>query len=170
MAKKTTGSGIDYDPAADDKPGSEVTTLRDHAAAVTRGEITTAAGRTFRVKRFVNLPMISLRQDGTEVVCRIVDAIHTGSEIADGQRRGAIRRPADVMTVESADGMQGMLVASFLIKEELEEKYPDASYVGRWFWIKRTDTKAKPNGETYGLYAIAEIEPPAGAVIDAAAD
>jgi len=151
---------------APDPSTGVVTTLRDTAVKVVRGQITTAGGRSFKVKQFVNLPMISLRVDGTEVIVRILSPIAKGSEIADGQRRGAIRRPADVMTVESVDGMQGMMVASFLIKEELEEKYPDAGYVGRWYWIKRTDTKQKPNGESYGLYAIAEIEAPDGVTID----
>jgi len=128
---------------------------------VTDAFITTGTGHQFKVKKFVNIPVISLRTVGTEIICRILDAIHTGS-VEHRRKGGAERKPADVVTVEASNGAQGTIIVSEIMKTELMNNYPNDSYVGAWFHIKRTDTKRSTDGNEYGLYAITELEPPAG--------
>lgn len=155
---------------------SEVTTIQETARRVparqgTGEALTLGTGMSLKVKRFVNLPVISLRKVGTEVVVRVLDAIHDGADLKDeNSRRGPRRQPVRMMTCQAMDGTQGQLIVGFLIEEELTEKFPKDSYVGEWFYIKRTDTKTKNNGDEYGLYTIVNVEPPGPRIIDQAAD
>lgn len=155
------------------------------AGELTVGQLTSGFGgfAGMKIRRRVNLPVVSLAQDGAEVVCKIIDEIHTGRQIEEG-RRGPISKPADVCTVESINGMQGTLIASAVIRRELEEAYGTPvmdedgnptgkykapfNYVGRWFHIQRTETRVKPGagGQKYGLYRITELEPPTDDVIE----
>lgn len=118
--------------------------------------MTTDDGLVFQVLKHVNLPVISMKKDGTKILCQIITPIDVGRQLADS-KRGPRMQPARICTVAALNGQRRTLVCGTVLDRELTECYPDHGYVGRWFAIERTETRTMANGSNYGVYAIAEV-------------
>lgn len=88
---------------------------------------------------------------------RVTSEIHKGREIiaktADKQKM----KPADVCNVvDLVTKTPYQLVLGAVLKSDLEENYPNASYVGKCF----VATKIKAEGKRYFLFTVREIADP----------
>ena len=114
-------------------------------------------GVQVKLRRRVTIPVLPF-QNGMTIICRILDAIHDGKEVKVGSR-GPKMGKARLVTIEATTGMQRTLVVGTVLEAELEENYPNDTYVGAWFAI----TKIAPNVQRekdYATYEIIEIDPP----------
>lgn len=113
----------------------------------------------FKVKKHVNVQSWKW-EDGVTKYFTVLDPIHKGKTFEDksGKRVGKYDAPADIINVtDLADGLGTVRVVTLgkVLKDMIEEQYPDASYVGKSFAVTRL---AKEQGKRYHLYTCDEIE------------
>lgn len=112
----------------------------------------TFAGK-FKVIRQVTLPTFKLTV-GIPFAFRVDAPMYVGKKLKDD--KDAKREPATIVNVTNLDtGEVGQLVLGAVLKGNLEEQYPEASYVGKSFAILKGE---KREGKRYNEYQIMEIE------------
>lgn len=114
----------------------------------------TVNGVTFK-KKMVTLPQLKMA-DGKTIHVRIDSPIVESKVNADRKGRdGEIMKPADVCNVTNLEtGEVATIICGMVLKNKLEETYPDQKYVGRAFEI----TQHKVEGKRWRAYTIAELE------------
>lgn len=112
-----------------------------------------AGGKQFSVKRMVTLPLLK-HADGATVFIKIKGAIFTGKQV---KTEGKVNeKPADLVNIqEMVSGRDMQYIVSAIVKSNLEELYPDQSYVEKCFAIRKGETVV---GKRYKGYEILEIE------------
>lgn len=112
----------------------------------------------FRVLKQVTVPQIKLGVN-EEHFFKLESEIFQAKEMKSRQPQDpskAMKQPpmlCRVLHLES--GARGEIIVPAVLKLELEEAYPSASYVGRSFLIIN---KGKKAGKDYNTFEIAEIE------------
>jgi len=118
---------------------------------------TSASGLKFAIKKRVKETVIKIELD-TEYLFKIEGAIYKAKE-ATGTRKtaeDAKQEPPHLMSVSLLDeeGARGVVVVPHVLRTELEDAYPDQSYVGKMFQV----IKHKIEGKRYNDFEINEIE------------
>ncbi len=109
------------------------------------------------VRRAVTLPGIVLKKDGDCRCLRIDEAMHLSAAkmAATGEKGSKEMEPATVCAVtDIVTGEQGNFVVPAVVKGNLDEKYPDASYVGLIFQITHN---GKRPGKRYADFTVLEL-------------
>lgn len=169
MAKKPTetidaetGEVLTQAPPAETGPGGTGTAIA--TTDDTGRKLVTRGGMMFRVARQVTRAVLPMKvdpdseaeaatlPDHLQVVCKIIETIYIGKPV----QNSAIKQPAELAPIESTEGEERLLVVNAVLKKELDENYPDNSYVGRWFAI--TKHRKRP-GKKYNNFSIMELEP-----------
>lgn len=119
------------------------------------------------VKALVTLPLWKW-QDGVEKAFRIETPIVLGKAVKDrgpagvkgeekGGPKGVQMEPAHICNVTNLEtGELMQIITGSVLKGNLEDNYPDQSYVGKCF----ISTQSKIEGKRYKGYSLAEIEAP----------
>jgi hypothetical protein len=118
----------------------------------------TAKQGGLKPKQLVSVPVLSFPA-GTEVLVQFGCVIHLGKPIPDPET-GRMKR-LDVAEVRAQSGAMRTLICGEVLKNELENGYPDGTYVGRWFYIKKFEPNAEKR-KRYATYEIIEVEDPRG--------
>lgn len=138
-------------------------------AAAVAGETSSAPISTkvalppgFTAKRAVTLPAIVLKKEGESRCLRIEEPMHLSAAKMDGKatktEEGKTRamEPATVCAaVDVVTGEMGNFVVPAVVKGNLEEKYPDNSYVGCVFQITHN---GKRQGKRYADFTVIELQ------------
>lgn len=102
----------------------------------------------FKIKKFVTLPHIKL-SPGQDYYLRFDTVMHLGKAIEKD------REPATLAQVTNMEtGEVGEIICSQLLRENLNEAYPNDAYLGLIFHIRLTKVPDKK----YNLVHIAEVE------------
>jgi hypothetical protein len=119
------------------------------------GELLVIGGRKFAVKRVVTLPLLK-HLDGQVVMVQINSPIYTGNQVpAEKGSANATAKPADLCDVlELNTGRKMQYIVAAVAKSNFETKYPNQSYVGKYFAIRKGE---KREGKRYRDYEIIEI-------------
>ena len=107
-----------------------------------------------KVVKAVTRPTLSLVPH-VPVYVKILKPIYVGKEIK-GTEDKPQEKPADIADVINLmTGKEQQLVVAAIVKSNLDESYPDATYVKKSFAITKLDKK---EGKRYFNYEISEIE------------
>ena len=109
----------------------------------------------FEVVAYVSVPMLSTREvpPGRSMVCMIADLMHE-APLIEGVKPKYENSPLYICTIKALNGEARVLPCSKVFRQEMEAKYPNGSYVGKWFQITRMPKK---EGKNYWTFAIAEV-------------
>lgn len=110
---------------------------------------------SFKIKRRLVVPLLNRgMKENEELVVKSTGLIYTGQPQKGAK---ASDKPADLMpAVNAMTGEEGEIIVSAVVKSNLEEKYPDGDYVGRYFMITKQE---KAKGRRYFNYTVDEVEP-----------
>jgi hypothetical protein len=144
---------IDHDtgevvqPDEPQAPGTEVATFGSGRVAMNETD--------FEVVQYVSVPMLSMREapPGKPWVCQIADAMHE-APLIEGVKPKYENSPLVICTIKALNGEARVLPCSKVFRSEIEAKYPNGSYVGKWFQVTR---QHKKEGKNYWTFAIAEV-------------
>jgi len=115
---------------------------------------------TFKKLKNVTLPLFKLANN-TENYFKFMAAFRVGKVVDDKKEPPTI---AHVVNLET--GEEGEIIVGAVLKQEIENAYPNGEYVGRCFEI----VKHAPEGaRKYSLWNIAEVAEPEKEVADTAA-
>ena len=108
------------------------------------------------VVRKVTRPVLTF-PDGGVTLLSFVEPIREGDELTDGAR-GPITRRAQVAPVLTFDGSEWILVVGTVLQRELDKGYPNNTYVGRWFVVKKIapNTERQKKDATYQITEVAD--------------
>lgn len=107
----------------------------------------------FKVKKNVTLPVIKLKP-GEEAYLQFTGPMHVGKDTGQVMN-GRKMDPATIAEVmDLSTGELGVLICATVLQKELNDGYPDDSYIGKAFAITVTKVPEKK----YNLYSIIEIE------------
>lgn len=109
-----------------------------------------AAG--FEIASYVTLPILKLGSSMTLI--KIEKPPFLGKEVA----QSSYGPPTLLEVTELMGGQRCHLIMGKVMKNELEARYPDEGYVGRYFAMAEQKV-VKDDGKKYSLYAITEIAP-----------
>ena len=126
-------------------------------------ESVTVGGVTFAVKRAVNVPTLK-HETGDVVLIRIDQPLERKeNEIEKDVTIGGVKQKATETNIlhiarvtEYTSQAQFEYVCNAMTADNIQSAYPDASYVGKWFAIRKGGTVA---GKRYKDVQIVEIEP-----------
>lgn len=111
----------------------------------------------FKTKKLVTLPTLSLKQVGVTYSVQILDAMRVSQLKAKQKVGGKEMEPATVCTVVKLDtGEQANMLIPAVVKGNLQEHYPNDSYVGCMFQI--TNNGKRSETQRYNDFSIIEIE------------
>jgi len=117
------------------------------------------AGQTFEIVKHVTLPTLT-QEEGITVVVRINEAIRTEQK-SESQKAAGEGETIQLAQVTSChDGRLYNYVINAVTASELEDGYPNAGYVGKFFAITKLP---KPKGKRYMAMNITEVTPTASA-------
>ena len=117
---------------------------------------------SYKVKKLLTRPTISLKKLDAECYIKIESAMHEGQEMKADKSAKEPKKPAIVMDVINLEtGEAAQVVVGTMIKSTLEAEYAEDTYVGLCFHIKNTGKKDIPGGGSYNKFLIEEIEEPA---------
>ncbi len=109
----------------------------------------------YKVVRNVTMPSIKLELE-TEYFLKATGAYFEGRAQKQRGSDGEAMKPATVLPVVNVEtGEVGQLVLGSVLKDLLDESYPNASYVDKAFRVVKHDKKA---GKRYFTYSLDEIE------------
>lgn len=137
--------------------------------AKTKTTVSTAAPAQMKHSKYTITALVTLPLwkwlDGVEKAFRVESAIVLGKAVkdrgpagADKGAKGAVEmEPAHVMNVIDLDtGELKQVITGTVLMGNLQENYPDDSYVGKCF----ISTQSKIEGKRYKAYSLAEIAQP----------
>lgn len=109
----------------------------------------------FEVVQYVSVPMLSTREapPGRPWVCQIADAMHE-APVLEGVKPKFENSPLIICTIKALNGEARVLPCSKVFRQEIDSKYPNQTYVGKWFQVTR---QHKKEGKNYWTFAIAEV-------------
>ena len=116
----------------------------------------------FEVAAMVTLPTFKIK-DNEVFVFQADGTIYEGKKLKGDKATdddGNPRKPVFLMPVtkinpESGETLKGQIVVGAVLKENLEEKYPDAGYVGKIFGVQKLGLK---EGKRYKEYNVVELK------------
>lgn len=109
--------------------------------------------------RNVTVPTLKF-PDGSRIAVKIISKIEKGKEMKEGRGGKPKMEPADVAQVmRLSTGEVVQLIFGTVLKSEIEDAYPEHSYVGKCFVIEK---HAKAVGKTYATYSVTEVADPTG--------
>ena len=128
---------------------SEATAL---TSAVQEGELNTVDSRgqvpAFRMVKAVTRPVLKFGASPEYV--RIESAMYKGEKLAKAKYDSV---PTLMEVVNLRTGEAALIVVAKVLEQELNGAYPDQSYVGKDFQIR----KIKTDDKNYALWSVAEI-------------
>lgn len=146
MAKKPQASPNKNRLDIQQAPASNVTNL----PVAAKNEMT-----GFKIVKRVTMPTLSLKEMEPRVL-RIDEEMHL-SKFIDPDPKKAKEKPATICGVtDMQTGEVAMLLVPEVMKKNLDEAYPGATYVGRIFGVQKLP---KRSGKRYFDLEIAEVEP-----------
>lgn len=128
-----------------------------------REERSIKSGMAFKVAKRVTHAQIKLRP-GTDYAFRIDSALYRGKEEkpqvkTDGEPL-APRQPPWLVQVTMIDsGEEGVIVMPTIAVTELNDNYPEESYVGKFFNLRVLGKKQGRGGNNYNEIELLELEP-----------
>lgn len=156
MSNRNTAEVIDQDTG-------EVLTGKDVAISKQAAAAVMINGAKFNVKRLVNVP--TLKHESGETVCFRIDqplyeseSIQEQEVIVDGVKRMVtkINTVTVARVMELSSGQPHEYVCNAITADNLRSAYPDDSYVGKYFAVRKGNVVA---GKRYKEVDIVEIEP-----------
>lgn len=122
----------------------------------------------FKIARHVTVPLLKVPDNGTPVYVKITGEIFTAKETGEGRNRGSatpavpgqepkakVQPPKLAHVVNLETGQVQQIIVGAILESELNDTYPNASYLNKSFEIKK---HAPTGGKRYAMYAITEIE------------
>ena len=111
------------------------------------------AGMGFKVTRKITLPLLSTK-DGGQYAVQLQGKFYVGKEIT--QKGEVAKKPAIMVDViDLLTGQLMQMICPTVLKANIEEAFPDDSYVGKCIAFERF---AKKEGKNYNTFSLAEIE------------
>lgn len=109
-----------------------------------------------KVKRRITLPSLAIKTPGQGRALVIMDAMRV-SKVKDKSEQK--REPATICTVgDMQTGEMFTFIVPAVIKGNLDENYPDDSYVGKAFWIQNKGKRTE--SQRYNDFELSEVEAP----------
>lgn len=118
------------------------------------------AGFVPKVLRVVTMPLWKLRA-GMEIFVKITGKMEVSKPIK-GEKDKTKEPPTLVPSVKLDTGEVGQFIAGSVLKDILNDTYPNDGYVGKGFWIRVEAQKESKEGggRRYNNYRVDEIEVP----------
>lgn len=135
------------------------TPIPDNVATLMEFGGTDDVHKNYKVVQHVSVPMLSLKEapPGRAIICKFVDVVREAPKLEN--YKSPIEQPMFFSTIESRNGTARMFPWSSVFRTDMERKYPNGSYVGKWFQVTRMPKKQRRNGPgEYWTFAIAEVE------------
>jgi hypothetical protein len=110
-----------------------------------------------KVKKSLTPPVLKLEEDVTHYI-KITAPMYVGRVIKDDKRKEGDkeREPATIIDCVNLDGGEVcQVIATAVIKSTLSESYPDNTYVGKSFSIKKA---GRQPGKQYNKFEINELD------------
>jgi len=115
----------------------------------------------FKKVRHVTLPQLKIKT-GVEYILRIETPFERGKSRGEPQKDagGNVKEPPFIFqATDMVTGEMFHVVANTGIRNEIEEHYPDAGYVGKIFSITAGEKRVAKNGNNFTPFEIAEVVP-----------
>lgn len=110
----------------------------------------------FKVKRQITLPSLSIKKTGDAWTLKILDAMRV-SKVVDKGADGKKREPATICTVSDvSNGELFTFIIPAVVKKNLQDNYPDDTYVDKIFFIKNMGKRN--DAQKYYDFQLAEVE------------
>lgn len=119
----------------------------------------------FDVVRQVTIPVLKW-QAGLSIVCQVTSPFKLGKDISSVTKMLPPHLTVAKILTQRGNTALRTLIIGAVLKEELEGQYPNESYVGRWFTMRKLAREKFINqlGEMtekrYSLYQVLEITDP----------
>lgn len=108
----------------------------------------------YKVKKNVTLPLLKIKPNGAPAFVRFEEKMHLGKEIRENKSNKKMEPATLAHVVNIETGEECEIICPLLLRERLNENYPDDSYVGKCFRI----TLTREEGKKYNLVGLQEIE------------
>lgn len=109
---------------------------------------------TYKEAKRLTLPVLKF-EAGTPVAVKILEEMHLGKK-TKGRGDKAQMEPATICEILELDtGENLIMICATVLKSQLEEHFPDKSYVGKGFKITKME---KREGRNYSEFDIVELE------------
>lgn len=121
-----------------------------------------ATALKFKIKSHVTVPLLKTPDSGVPIYVQITGAIFKAKPLegaraavtnADGTSKNEPPMLAHAINLETGEVCQ--IIVNSVLQTELQEAFPDDTYVGRAFEIKKFKMA---NGKRYATFQVAEIE------------
>lgn len=133
------------------KPVTNVESIKSASTAVAPHQ---AAVPGYRIAKRVTMPTLNLAVNEPKVM-RIDDAFRE-SKYQDPDPKKAKEKPATICSItDMQTGEVALLLVPEVMKKNIDESYPDQTYVGRIFCVQKLP---KRPGKRYFDFEIAELE------------
>lgn len=107
----------------------------------------------FKVKKMVTVPLLKIKP-GVEYYIRVTGPMHEGKKIDDR------KEPAILMNVqELPTNKPAQIIVGKLMRDALNEQYPNSAYVGKCFAFQIDKDQNNPERKYNLLTTLNEIEP-----------
>jgi hypothetical protein len=129
---------------------------KNPAVAVEPTEATQAVKPAFQFKvlKNVTLPLIKLEIDTPEYV-KLTGTMFVGKEVKGTGDKAKMEPAVLCHCVNLQTGENAQIIVNAVVKENLNDNYPENSYVGKSFELIKHD---KREGKRYNDFSITEIE------------
>ena len=124
------------------------------AIAMTQHEVLPSG---YKVKKILTLPSLVMKKAGEARALKFIEPIHTSLVKGKPRADGTYDPPASVAQVIDLDTGEALVfLLPAVVKKNIEDGYPDESYVGKAFFIKNMGKRK--SDQRYVDFGIAEIE------------
>lgn len=114
-----------------------------------------ATGRVMRAVRILSRPVLSLANEGDTARFTVESPMYDGKP-QEGDDSMGVPTLLDVQDLDTT--VPSLVVCPTVLVNELTEKYPDDSYVGRHFAVENMGKKKGKGGKSYSKISIVELE------------
>lgn len=103
----------------------------------------------FKIKKHVTLAVLKIKPNAGPRFVKMCSAMYKGKKIDDSKEPAMLIEATDLVT-----GEHGVIIVPTVLQKDLEEHYPDSSYVGKSFQIIITRVPEK----RYNHVSFAELD------------
>ncbi len=161
LLAKADGAGSGSAPAGDGKSvGEQVKDAQAATGAANALTVHTAPkmdagavvlnGRAFKVKQVTR--NVFPQRDGQTLFVKITGAVYQGKALENGKSEMAPAELAEVVNLET--GVLGLIIVNKVLHGQLDDLYPNATYVGKSFAV----TMSPVEGKRYKAFTVYELD------------
>lgn len=158
MSKQTNSAPVAGATTAPSQEGTQ------SSGAVPAGTTSPPTKFVPKVLKVITLPLLKLRP-GSELFVKIVDKMYQADQQKNAKpdKDGKLPNPPMLVNVVNLEtGELCQIIPGTILQDIFTDKYPNATYVNKGFWIKVGEKKGGGGGRSsYNTYTVSEIEVPA---------